>query len=156
MTMTSKPDLHRDHFGHLHIRQGNGQSVAVTAVRNFPISAPNEGISLVNAEGSELAWIDQLSAQDDSTRALIEEDLTQREFTPEIQRVIGISSKATPSIWDVETNRGLTRLTLKGEEDIRRLSLRTLLITDNCGVQFLLRDLSALDRHSRRLLDHFL
>ena len=45
---------------------------------------------------------------------------------------------------------------LKGEEDIRRLSQTRLLIADSHGIQFLVRDIGTLDRHSRKLLDRFL
>ncbi|HUM72963.1 MAG TPA: DUF1854 domain-containing protein, partial [Nitrosomonas europaea] len=51
---------------------------------------------------------------------------------------------------------GETCFILKGEEDIRRLSLTTLLITDSYGIHFLIRDRSMLDRHSNKLLDRFL
>jgi hypothetical protein len=55
----------------------------------------------------------------------------------------------------VQTNRGPTRLLLKGEEDIRRMSSQTWLVADAHGVQYLIRDLARLDRHSRKLLDRF-
>ena len=42
------------------------------------------------------------------------------------------------------------------EEDIRRIGREGLLVLDSHGVQFLIRDLAQLDRHSRRLLDRFL
>ncbi len=51
---------------------------------------------------------------------------------------------------------GQTSLLLKGEEDIRRLSATVLLVTDGHGVQFLIRNLAQMDRHSRKLLDRFL
>ncbi|MBS0330036.1 MAG: DUF1854 domain-containing protein, partial [Proteobacteria bacterium] len=63
---------------------------------------------------------------------------------------------ATPSTWTVETDRGETRFILKGEEDIRRLGAAALLISDSHGVQYLIRDLSRLDKTSRRLLDRFM
>jgi hypothetical protein len=47
-------------------------------------------------------------------------------------------------------------LVLKGEEDIRRLSANRLIVADAHGVQFLIRDLPSLDRHTRKLLDRFL
>lgn len=155
MTTTTNLDLTRDAMGHLQLRH-DGQTCRVSAVRNFPITAPVEAISLVSPEGKELAQVAHLDALDAATRTLIESDLTQREFTPAILRILRISSRATPSTWDIDTDRGPTRLTLKGEEDIRRLNASTLLITDNHGVQFLLKSLPSLDRHSRRLLDHFL
>jgi hypothetical protein len=45
---------------------------------------------------------------------------------------------------------------LRGEEFIRRLGAHSLLIADSHGIQFLVRDIAALDRGSRRLLDRFL
>ena len=75
---------------------------------------------------------------------------------PVISRIVDVSSYATPSTWQVETNHGATELVLKGEEDIRRLALPGLLITDSHGIHFLIRDRSALDQHSRRILDRFL
>ncbi len=69
---------------------------------------------------------------------------------------MAVSSFACPSTWQVATDRGAAELTLKGEEDIRRLSPSRLLIADANGIQFLIRDLARLDRHSRKLLDRFL
>ena len=56
----------------------------------------------------------------------------------------------------METDRGDTSLVLRGEEHIRRLDGNRLLIADEHGVQFLVRDCRALDRASRALLDRFL
>ena len=75
---------------------------------------------------------------------------------PEIERIASVSSFACPSTWQVVTNRGRPNWSSKGEEDIRRLSQTRLLIADANGIQFLVRDLSTLDRHSRKLLDRFL
>jgi hypothetical protein len=47
-------------------------------------------------------------------------------------------------------------LILKGEEDIRRLTGSTLIITDSHGLRFILPDMQALDKNSRRILDRFL
>ena len=79
-----------------------------------------------------------------------------REFMPEILRVDAVSSFTTPSTWSVQTHRGDTQFVLRGEEDIRRISGKTLIVADEHGVQFLIRDLPTLDRHSRKLLDRFL
>jgi hypothetical protein len=89
-------------------------------------------------------------------RALILEELAAREFMPVIERIQSVSSYATPSIWQVLTDRGETRLRLNGEENIRRVAGNTLLISDANGVQYLVRDSSQLDKQSRKLLDRFL
>jgi len=128
----------------------------VSIVRAFPIDAPDEAVSILGQDGHELAWITQLSDVDAQSRELITTELAQREFTPIIERLESVSSFATPSTWTVQTNRGLTSFVLKGEEDIRRLRDRSLLITDSHGVTYRILNLLALDRWSRKLLDRFL
>jgi hypothetical protein len=103
-----------------------------------------------------LAWIDRLGELSPAQRALIDEELASREFMPQIHRLHAVSTFSTPSTWTVDTDLGATRFVLKGEEDIRRIGRTTLLIADSHGLQFMVRDLSALDRHSRRLLERFL
>lgn len=125
-------------------------------VRAFPISAPEEGVSLLGEDGHELRWISRLSDLPEAMRALIEAELAQREFMPEITRIRQVSSFATPSKWQISTNRGDTELLLKAEDHIRRLTNSTLLITDGYGVSFLIRDVGVMDHHSRKLLDRFL
>ena len=156
--MTTVPiQLTRDGHGRLLLTTADGSvHEGVVPVRAFPIAAPTEGIALVGTDGHELAWIDRLDELPDATRKLIEDELASREFIPEIRRLRQVSTFATPSTWEVETDRGETRFILKGEEDIRRLGAATLLIADSHGIQFLIRDLQALDRHSRKLLDRFL
>lgn len=128
----------------------------VVPIRAFPLAAPDEGLALLNQEGHEVAWIERLSALSEETRSLIEAELSSREFMPELQRIETVSSYATPSTWTVSTSRGPTAFVLKGEEDIRRLPGNGLLIADNHGIQYLIRDRKNLDRHSRKILDRFL
>ena len=150
-------DLYRDPYGVWMLRTADGHVHAkVTVVRPFPISAPGESASILSQEGRELIWIDRLADLPGPVQETLIEALTQREFMPEILRLNSVSSYATPSTWVVETDRGTTELILKGEEDIRRLNANTLIIADAHGVQYLIRHLAGMDRHSRKLLDRFL
>ena len=150
-------ELQRDSYGRLVLTTQNGERhEGVTPVRAFPIAAPEEGLSLVNYEGHEVGWVERIADLPPAIGQLIEEELASREFVPEIEKISEVSSFACPSTWLVITNRGATELTLKGEEDIRRLSHTRLLIADSHGIEFLVRDLSRLDQHSRKLLDRFL
>lgn len=148
--------LDRDSFGHLTLAIDGGTPEPVTPVRAFPLAAPREGISLVGTDGHERWWIPQLDALPADQQALIDAALAEHEFLPEIRRILSVSTFSTPSTWAVETDRGATRLVLKGEEDIRRLSGTALLIADAQGLQFRIADARALDRGSRRLLERFL
>ena len=149
--------LHLDAFGKLVLTAANGDlHRGVIPVRAFPIGAPDYGIAVVGHHGEELAWIERLSDLPAAVRKLIESELANREFMPEIKRIVHVSTYATPSVWEVETSRGNTSFTLKGEEDIRRILRSSLLIADSHGVHFLVRDIQALDKASRKILDRFL
>lgn len=149
--------LSRNAYGRLVFTDQSGLiQDGVVPIRSFPITDPNQGIALVDAHGHELAWIEQLIDLPEDYRVLVESELANREFMPEIKRLLKVSGFITPSTWQVETNRGEVTFILKGEEDIRRLTTSSLMITDNHGIHFLIRDRLALDRQSRKLLDHFL
>ncbi|MBB5019293.1 hypothetical protein HNQ59_002591 [Chitinivorax tropicus] len=154
---TSPFQLSRNPFGRLILTLPDGsRHEGVLPVRAFPIAAPEQGIALVDIDGHEVAWIDHLHDLPADTRSMMESELASREFMPEIVKLKQVSTFATPSTWEVDTTRGTTSFILKGEEDIRRLPGGTLLIADSHGVQFMIRDLFAMDRHSRKLLDRFL
>jgi hypothetical protein len=148
--------LSRNAFGKLVLSSADGVHEGVVPVRAFPIAAPESGIALVDGDGRELAWIERLSDLPPATRAILEEELANREFLPQIRHIRHVSSFAVPSTWEVDTDRGIASFVLKGEEDIRRIAHTTLLIADSHGVQFLIRDTDALDKASRKLLDRFL
>lgn len=149
-------DLRRDPFDRLVLTLDGVPYRGVVPVRAFPITAPDDGISLVGVDGHELAWIERLDALPDAARALVAAALAGREFTPNIVRIRSVSGYTTPCTWRVDTDRGETSFVLKSEESVRRLSPASLLIADSHGAQFVVRDLASLDRESRRMLDRFL
>jgi hypothetical protein len=149
--------LTRNAAGRLVLTGSDGEShVGIVPVRAFPISAPADGLSLLGDDGHELQWINSLSDLPEAARLLIEAELAQREFMPEITRIRQVSSFATPSKWQVSTDRGDAELLLKAEDHIRRLGNTSLLITDEHGLSFLIRDIDDMDKHSRKLLERFL
>lgn len=150
-------DLRRNAFGRLvlHGRPGEPAEVVVP-VRAFPLTVMDGCIALVGTDGRERAWIDRLYQQPHALRALIESELALRDFMPEITRLSAVSHFSTPSVWQVETDRGPTQLTLKSEDDLRRMEGNGILVAGADGVQFRIRDRTALDRASRKFLDRFL
>lgn len=156
--MNSGWQLVRDPFGHLAwIGPDGARHDNVQPVRAFPLAAPGEGIAILSSEGKELLWIERLAELPDPMRRLIEEEFTRREFMPVIERIVAVSSYATPSHWTVDTDRGATTLILKSEDDIRRLKgPGALLIADSQGIHYLIRDRNALDAASRKILKRFL
>ncbi|WP_374340151.1 DUF1854 domain-containing protein [Methyloversatilis sp.] len=149
--------LERDAHGLLVFVDAAGQRHAgVQPVRAFPLSAPGEGVALMSADGHELAWFDAPDVLDSASRALLDAELSRREFMPRIRSIVGVSSFSTPCDWDIVTDRGATRFTLRSEDDIRRLGGARLLIADSHGIHYEVADMKALDRASRRILDRFL
>ena len=149
--------LQRDAHGLLVCTDAQGQRhEGVVPVRAFPLSAPDEGVSLVGSDGHELLWIDRLSQVPEPMATLIREELASRDFVPVIRALLEVSTFATPSTWTVETDRGTTSFILKTEDDIRRLPGSDLLINSSHGVVWSIPDRMGLDKHSRKLLERFL
>jgi len=149
--------LRRDSFGKLVFTGEDGVDVVgIIPVRAFPIQAPTRGISLVRDGGKEVAWIDDLATAPAHIRDLVAQELEGREFIPEIAHIASVSSFATPCTWHVKTDRGDTAFVLKVDEDIRRVGEASLLIADSHGINFLVRDMFKIDKHSRKILDRFL
>ena len=149
--------LIRNAFGLLVLTAASGEVVeGVVPVRAFPIQSPDDGIALVHTDGHEVAWIEHLAKLPEPAQSLIREELATREFMPEILRIDSVSSFSTPCTWQVKTDRGDTRFVLRGDEDIRRVGLSILLVTDSHGIQFLIRDRADLNKDSQRILDRFL
>ncbi|NVO06319.1 MAG: DUF1854 domain-containing protein [Rhodoferax sp.] len=150
--------LERNAFGKLILTNAEGlRFEAVVPVRAFPIQSPEVGISLVNADGEEVAWVDRLAELPEPAQGLIRSELAAREFMPVIAQIVSVSSFSTPCTWTVETDRGRTEFVLRGDEDIRRIGKdNALLIADTHGIQYLVRDQFALNTASKKILDRFL
>lgn len=148
--------LDYDSFGRLMLARPGRGSCEVTAVRAFPIQAPEEGIALVDVFGHEQVWIERLGDLPEPVREQVDAALAARDFMPVIEAISATSSVTTPSDWTVHTDRGTCTLRLRSEQDIRRLPDKRLLISDADGLCFVIRDPADLDRTSRRMLDYFL
>jgi hypothetical protein len=149
--------LHYDAWGRLVVTDAHGrQHVGAETVRAFPLSDPRRGVAVVDAAGREVAWVDDLDALPAPLRRFLEDDLVRRHFVPTIRRILAVSGSGEPAEWEVETDRGSTRFSLKSEEDVRRLPGHGALIADAHGVRYAIPDSRVLDAASRRILEHYL
>lgn len=150
--------LARNPFGKLVLTSRTGEHFeGVVPVRAFPVQSPQDGIAIVDRDGHEVVWIDALATVSEPARSLIADELATREFMPEIQRIVSVTSFSTPCTWTVHTDRGATEFVLRADEDIRRVgSENSLLVADNHGIQYLIQNQLTLDAHSKKLLDRFL
>jgi hypothetical protein len=149
--------LSLDGFGRLILVGADGvRHESVEPVRGFPISDPDRWISICDAEGRELAFVEDLNALPMDTRVVLERDLARREFVPLIRRILSVPADTEPTQWEVETDRGRTQFVLNSNDDVRRLSGSRALVIDAQGVRYLVDDMAQLDAASRRSLDRYL
>jgi len=162
--MTSREPLLPGAFGLAHDPRGRlilidaegRRHVGVEPIRAFPISGSTRWVSICDAQGGELAFIDDLAELPRQVRAVLDEDLARRDFVPVVERIVSVSSESEPSDWDVLTDRGATRFTLANDEDVRRLGRQGATIVDAHGTRYLVPVVAALDVASRRLLERYL
>jgi len=148
--------LHHDPFGRVVLTLPDGvEHVGIEAVRSFPASDPDRFVSLLDAEGREVFWIDDLSALPADLRRTLEGELTRRHFLPTIVRILQVKGQIQPTEWEVETDRGPVRFTLKSDEDVRRMPDGRVVIADSQGVRYAVRSLESLDPASRKWLDQY-
>ncbi|MBI5280298.1 MAG: DUF1854 domain-containing protein [Candidatus Solibacter usitatus] len=149
--------LSRDSFDRLVLTTGDGVAhTGVEPVRAFPLSDPGHALSLCDAEGREVAFIDDLSQLPPDLRRTLEAELAQREFVPTITRIINTPPDTEPAHWHVETDRGITTFQLDSEDYVHRHDTWHFSIVDSRGIRYHIPDARRLDHHSRRVLDRFL
>lgn len=159
-TLGSKSDsdigLVRDPWGRLTMTDGSGlEYKEVSVMPLFPISQPNQWISILAADGHEIACVEDIQACSKEVAEIITEELSYRDFVPLIQRVVAVSGNTEPCEWSVVTNHGSTRFVLKSEEDIRRLSAYEVMIVDANGGRYRVDDTRKLDSASRRFIEWY-
>ena len=152
---TTEFTLQKNPFGRLVLSVAGETFEGVTPVRAFPIQTPDDNISMVCSDGREVAWIDRLLDLPQPIRELIQNNLAGREFVPVISDIVAVSSFSTPCTWTVKTDRGDTSFVLRVEEDIRRVG-EDLLVSDNHGINYLIRQPAKLAKPARKILDRFL
>jgi ATP-binding cassette, subfamily B, bacterial len=146
--------LRRRGFDGLELTSGDA-TVGVYPIRCFPLTDPYHYVSLVDASGHERACIESLADLLPEQRQAVELVLRLREFIPLIERIERITAFPSYSLWNVQTDRGITRFTLGQEDHVRRLGPRQFVISDADGLRYMIKDIKKLDGRSRSLLGRF-
>jgi hypothetical protein len=148
--------LHFDSFERLVLVDAAGRRhVGVEAIRAFPLTDPGRWISICDAQGRELAMVEDPAALSERVRAVLEEELSRRVFMPRIQRIQRVTG-TDPTQWEVQTDRGSTVFLMKSDDEIRRFGPHKAMLIDAHGARYVIDDVRALDHGSRRLLERYL
>ena len=158
MTPSCNMKLDKDSSEQLMVTTPDGMvHCPVTVVRAFPMSShTDENISIINASGKEIIWLETLNSLTPAEQGLIREALVHSNRFHKIARVHSISSSNVPCTWRVETLHGDLEFTLENEEDITCLNNDLFLIKDNKEFFYMLPHGSSLDRKSLKLVESFI
>ena len=119
--------------------------------RLFPVSRIDEYITLLNADGIEIAVIRKLTDLDDTSREIIGYSLDDYYLIPHITKILSISEKNGKVRWIVETDRGYKEFDVRNRNhDVRVYSDGRVRVRDSDDNRYIISDYRALDAHSRR------
>ncbi len=140
----------------LHLADGTVHT-DVRVVPVFPISRPNRFVYLRTPENEDIGLIENPRRLDRESREILLRALDQAYFMPRITRIIRIDERMGIAHWEVETDRGWAAFDVVGRsESIWYVGRNRVLIRDADGNRYLIEDLTALDKRSRRLADLFM
>ncbi len=135
----------------------------VIVLRSFPVTAPDEFLSVREPDtrkkgrGAELGMIRRLSDFDEDTRALINDEMDLRYFTPEVKKITSVKDKFGYSYWEAETTAGKVSFVLNNPfSQIRVLEDMRIYISDMDGNSFVIPDPAKLDRASYRRIEIYI
>lgn len=131
----------------------------VAVHRCFPHSDPDRYISIREPEGDgrEIGLIEDLCALSEETQKMLREQMDLRYFSPKITRVHSIKEEYGYSYWDVETDRGACRFTVRmGGGSVYPIGPNRYLVTDLDGNRFEIPDLYKLTPREIKQLDLFI
>lgn len=125
--------------------------------RLFPLSGPDEYISLLDGEGKERMIVRNLSSLDAESADAVRECLTERYRLPQIESFDDCFDKFGQLVFTVRTNFGETSFTVKNRHsDIKLLYGKRIMIKDGSDNRYEVSDLNALDKRSVRIISSYL
>ena len=145
--------------GFLRLRVGDEEYPRVQVVRMFPFSDKDSFISIRTAQerSKEIGIVEKLEDVDPETARMLQEQLTLHYFTPIIEKVNRIKDEYGFAYWDVVTNHGACRFTIRmGGNSVIHLSESRILIMDIDENRFEIPDVNKLTPKERKKLDLFL
>ena len=89
----------------------------VRVARAFPLSDPDRYIGLRDGNDKDIGILETLHGLDGESRAIIEEELARRYFTPQVTQVVSVNEAFGVVTWEVETSKGPRRFLVRNLRD---------------------------------------
>lgn len=123
----------------------------------FPYDMSDGYISVLDSDENEIGMILNLSDLDNDSRAAAETELSRRYLTPKIKTLINMKEKGGFAFWEVDTDLGRKEFTVRDNfRNIFRVGELGAIIYDIDGNRFMIDDVTALDRRSRKKIELYL
>jgi hypothetical protein len=156
----SRVAVREDDRGQLVLQvEGGDTHENVRVIPAFPISRPNRFVYFLDHEGKEVGLLEEPRRLDRESRDLVLAQADQAYFMPRITRIVSVEERPGSGFaqWDVDTDRGPSNFeVVSRSESVWYVGKNRLVIRDADGNRYLIEDLSALDKRSRRLAELFL
>jgi hypothetical protein len=150
--VTDEPALRLElRDGRLWARSDEG-SRSVKPTRCFPWSEPDRWVSLRDADGKELALVEDPRLLDEDSRVALETALRETAFVFEVTRIVAVDEEVEIRTWTVQTRQGLRRFQTARDAWPRELPTGDYLVRDVAGDLYRIGDPEGLDAESRRYL----
>ena len=135
----------------------------IVVLRSFPISNPDEYISLREpstrrrGNGAEIGLIRDMRHFDEATVMLLNEELDRRYFTPELLKIYSLKEKFGYLYCEAETSAGRITFVLNNPySNFRTLEDHRVLISDIDGNAFMIKDPENFDKASLKKIEIYL
>ena len=146
--------ISRNQFAELEAELPDGSVHApVEPVRTFPLTQPDQYISLLDAEKNELGLIEDIKQLKKVDRTILAEELEKCYFMPKITRIHALSGQFGVTQWEAETEVGSVSFDLRSRNDISSLDAGRVLIKDIDGNRYEIVNYHQLDPRSVALLE---
>jgi Domain of unknown function (DUF1854) len=145
------PQLNSNEAGQLLLHSRRG-AIPVRPVACFPWSEPDNYISLRNEAGIEVGFIGSTAELDHSSRAALETTLRQTRFVFEVTGIEKVEDEFELRTWSVTTCQGPRSFQTKLDDWPRTLENGGVIIRDLSGDLYHIKDPTALDSASQKLI----
>ncbi len=146
--------ISRNQFADMEAELPDGSVHApVEPVRTFPLTQPDQYISLLDANKNELGLIEDIKQLRKADRTVLAEELKKCYFMPKITKIHSLEGRFGITQWEAETNSGSVSFDLRSRHDITSLDGGRLLIKDVDGNRYEIVNYHRLDPKSVALLE---
>jgi hypothetical protein len=121
--------------------------------RAFPFSDPDHYLGFRDSNDVDIGLVIEPRELDSESQRVIAEELTQRYFTPQIQRVISVKEGNGTVDWEVETDHGPRRILVRNLRDSTfSLGPARLMMTDTDGNRYEFPDVARIGAKAYQVL----